>query len=203
MRNRAICFLALAIPIAFAAGQTAPGGQYSPTVSSTTLRYRYARAFEPIRKVDFANLYYFDGDGKNGDLFQLRHGGVKLKYAENGGEEVHLDHVYYFRSSTADQEAALVQPESFSYGGSSSQDCVLLVFQIDDGALVTTQKLRFDLQAEGTGVSFDQASNTLTVRARTADDSAHCCPKSVDMVTFAWIGKAFKEKSHRTIPIKK
>lgn len=204
MRIRAICFLALAISITFAAGQSVPGGQgYLPAVSSTTLRYRYTRAFESILKVDFANLYYYDGDGKTGNLFQLRHGGMKVKYAFEGGEEISLDHVYYFRSTTTDHEAALVQLGLLSYGGSSSQDCLLLVFQMDDGDLIETQELRFDLQAEGTGVDFDRNSNTLTVRARTADDSPHCCAKSIDVVKFVWTGKAFEEKTHRTIPIKK
>jgi hypothetical protein len=204
MRIRAICSLVLAISATFAAGQSVPGRlKYSPSVSSTALSYSYTGLFESIRKVDFANLYYFEGDGKTGNLFQLRHGGVKVKYPHFGGEEVHLDDVYYFRPSTTQPEAALVQLRLFSYGGSSSMDCVLLVFQIDEGGLLEMQELRFDLQAEGTGVDFDQNSNTLTVRARTADDSPHCCAKSIDLVTFSWTGKAFEEKSHRTIPIKK
>ena len=204
MRIHAICSLVLAITTTFAAGQSVPGGQgYSPAVSSTTLRNRYTGSFESIRKVDFANLYYFEGDGKTGNLFQLRHGSVKVKYAFGGGEEISLDHVYYFRSTTTDQEAALVRLGLLSYGGSSSQDCLLLVFQIDDGDLIETQELRFDLQAEGTGVDFDRNSDTLMVRARAADDSPHCCAKSIDVVKFVWTGKAFEEKSHRTIPIKK
>jgi hypothetical protein len=203
MRIQATCLLVLAISTTFAAGQSVPGGlEYSPSVSSIALRYWYIGSFESIRKVDFANLYYYDGNGKTGALFQLRQGDVQVKY-EIGGEEIHLDRVDYFRPSTTEPEAALVQLRWFSHGGSSSMDCLLLVFQIDEGSLVLTQELRFDLQAEGTGTDFDRASNTLTVRARSNDDTPHCCPKNIDVVTFAWTGKAFEEKTHRTIPIKK
>jgi len=203
MRLPAICLLVVAISPTFAAGQIAPNGlEYSSAVNSNTMRRWYVGLFESIRKVDFANLYYYDGDGKTGNLFQLRGGKVKAKY-KIGGEEISLDRVYYFRTGKGEPEAALVQLQLFSYGGSSSMDCVLLVFQIDEGSLVATQQLRFDLQAEGTGVDFDHTSNTLTVRARSNDDSPHCCAKSIDVVTFAWTGKAFEEKTHRAVPIKK
>jgi len=202
MRLQATCLLATAISTTFAAGQIAPGGlKYSPAVNSTALRCRYVGSFESIRKVDFVNLYYYDGDGKTGDLFQLRNGKVKVKYPI-GAEEITLDRVYYFRPSKAEPEAALVQLEWFSAGGSSSMDCVLYVFQLDEGSLVATQRLSFDLQAEGTGTDFARASNTLTVRARSNDDSAHCCPRSIDIVTFKWTGKKFTEVSDRTIPVK-
>jgi len=204
MRIRAAYLFVLAIFPTFAAGQLAPTGlEYSPAVNSTSMHYQYTGLFESIRKVDFANLYYYDGDGTTGDLFKLQRGNAKVKFPALGGEEITLEHVYYFHPSKDEPEAALVQLTWFSYGGSSSMDCLLLVFRIDDAGLVQTQQLRFDLQAKGAGADFDPGTNTLTVRARSNDDSSHCCPKSVDIVRFAWTGKTFEEKSHRTVPVKK
>ena len=80
-------------------------------------------------------------------------------------------------------------------------DGILQVFEVRQSDLFVSQQMSFDLQAPGTGVEFDPATRILTVRARTNDDSPHCCPKGVDVVTFRWDGKAFLEKTHRTIPV--
>lgn len=202
MRIQDICFHVLAIAAALAATQRMSGDtHYSPAVNSTSVNIEYIGSFKSIRDVDFANLYYYDGDGKSGEIFQLRRGSVAVEYPL-GGDEVNLDSVYYFQPGNAAPGSALVQLRRFSRGGSSGMDCVLYVFQIDESALVLTQKLRFDLQANGTCAKFDSASNTLTVRARTADDSPHCCAKSLDVVKLVWKGKVFEDNSHRTVPIK-
>ena len=82
-------------------------------------------------------------------------------------------------------------------------DGLLQVIEVENRRLVVNQQLTFDRQAPGTDADFDPKTATLTVRARSNDDSPHCCPKSIDVVTFRWDGKKFVEKSHRTIPVER
>jgi hypothetical protein len=77
-----------------------------------------------------------------------------------------------------------------------------LLFRIDGEGLVETQQLDFDMQAEGAGTDFDPATRILTIRARTNDDRAHCCPKSIDVVKFKWTGTRFAQFSDETVPVK-
>jgi hypothetical protein len=174
---------------------------YESTIHLMVVRHWYMESVHSIRKVDFANLRYYIGHGDDGDLFQLRHGKIAVKY-DFGFDQVTLDHVYHFYPGKTEPEAAVVDLTHLYGGGSSCFDGIVLVFQIDSGGLVVTQQLVYDHQAEGAGAEFDPPSGTLTIRARSNDDTPHCCPKNIDIVTFKWTGKGFEEQSHRTVPIK-
>ena len=201
MRTKAIHLLVLGISAILIATENSPGQiAYESSVQAKAVEHRYMDSIDSIQKLDFTNLQYFIGDCTSGELFQLRNGKAETRF-NFGFDKFSLEHVYYFRPGRTEHEAALVEIRHFYGGGSSSQDGLLLVFQIDDGGLVVTQQLVYDQQAKGTGTGFDSVTRILTVRARSNDDSAHCCPKSIDVVILKWNGKAFEEKSHRTLPV--
>jgi len=164
---------------------------YESSVQAKAVEQRYMALVESVRKVDFGNLYYYIGKGTTGDIVQLRNGKSEISF-RFGLDSFSLDRVYYFRPTRSAHEVAVVEIRHFYEGRSSSQDGVLLVFQIDDESLVITQQLVYDQQLKGTGTEFDPGTRTLIIHA-----SARCCPKSIDEVTFEWNGKAFEEKSHR------
>jgi hypothetical protein len=208
MRVQAHCLIVLVISARLAAGQVVPSGpEYSPWVSSSSARHRYLEPFASIRQVNFANLWYYIGDGETGELFQLQHGKFRNVYTvdgiNRGFDEVTLDHVDYFQPGKSEREGALVALTHSYGGGSSCTDGIVLVFQIEDGGLVVTQQLNYNRQADGTGTDFDPSTSILTIRARSRDDTPNCCPKSIDVVTFRWTGKELEEKSHRAVPIER
>src|SRR5262249_37512395 len=135
--------------------------------------------------------------------FQLRNG----KYSDEGpkglgGNEIELSTVKYFRAMKSGPEIALVEIYWTSWGGSSSQNCHLLIFRVDGEQLVETQQLDFDTQAAGTGTDLDFADGVLTIRARANDESPHCCPKLLDIVKFKWTGIRFSQISDQKVPVK-
>ena len=196
-----VCLLAV-MAVILSAEKGSPQEPYKPAVSVRSTQVTYLQRIESIRQVDFDNLWYYDQFGDQASSFRLRNGKFSTQ-GHFGGDDISLDHVYYFRPNATSGEWALVELTWTSFAGSSSSSGVLFVFHVDDfGTPVVTQQLDYDLQAEGTGMKFDLATCTLTVRARSRDDSAHCCPKSIGIVTFKWEGKAFQEKAHRTVPVK-
>jgi hypothetical protein len=201
MRTKATYLCVLAISLLLGAVEEFSGQSvFGPTVRVSTVEHWYGETVNSIRQIDFRNLWYYVKFGTRGHSFQLRNGEFKRE-SDFGGDEISLEHVYYFRLDKSEQERALVQIQCDSHGGSSGQAAVLQVFEVELEQLVMTQQLEYDLQARGTGTEFNPKTGVLTVRARTNDGSAHCCPKSVDIVTLRWSGKAFEERSHRTIPV--
>jgi hypothetical protein len=86
-------------------------------------------------------------------------------------------------------------------GGSCSNDELLFVFAVENGHTVITQELDFDVQAAGAGTWFNAASGKLTIKARSDDGSAHCCPQHIDVVSFRWSGDKFELEKSQTVPI--
>lgn len=198
MKRIFISFLSISTLLALP-GSSGSETPYKSAVIRRQVNVQYLGPFDSIRKVDFRNLTYlvkFDKDYS----FQIRDGAFNSR-TEYFLDDISLDHVYYFRNNSGNPERALVQLTWVSVSGSSGRDGILLVFQIDMGSLVQIQQMDYDLQAEGTGSEFDPVSGVLTIQARSNDDSAHCCPKSIDIVTLRWHDNGFKEESHRRVPL--
>jgi len=170
----------------------------APSVRVTSLAYKYAepRALRSIRDVDFRNLrvVVFDAEGKPAGRFPLRNGLLERSTVV-GGEDLDLGDVYYFKGAHNENEKALVELSWLSCGGSCSQSGYLLVFELRRGELFAIQQITYDLQAPGALDRFFPQSAVLTVLGRTADDSPHCCPKSLDEVTFDWTRNGFQVRS--------
>jgi hypothetical protein len=181
-------------------GEISGQSGFGKSVDAKALKLSYiSQPVDSIRKVDFKNLWYWFVHGTGGASFRLRDGKFEDK-SDFGGNEISLVRVYYFQLKDAEPEWALVQIAWSSGGGSSSDEGVLQVFKVEEEQLVMTQQFEYDLQAKGTGMDFNPKTGILIVRARTRDNTAHCCPKHIDIVTYRWNGKTFEEKTHQTIP---
>jgi hypothetical protein len=110
-------------------------------------------------------------------------------------DEVNLEAMYYFKGPHDTTERALVELGWLCEAGSSSNMAYLLVFEVRGGDLFATQQISYDLEAPGTLNRFYPDGGALVVLGRTADGSPHCCPKSLDEVTFDWNGKGFQVRS--------
>jgi len=195
-----VCALSISVFMATKCVEISGQSPDGTSVDVTAREIPYGKEpVDSIRKVDFKNFRYSVVEGETHSSFRLRDGKFKRRF-DVGGEEISLDHVFYFRGNSAGPEWALVQLDWISAVGSSTGEGVLQVFKFEDKVLFMTQQLTYDLHARGTGMDFNPKSGTLTVRARTNDDSPHCCPRSLDIVTYRWDGKSFKQKSHKRIP---
>jgi len=130
----------------------------------------------------------------NGDVIELRNG-VFRKDDEEARAKVELGDVWRFGSH------ALVSIDFLACGGSCSDDGLLFLFAIDQGHPVITQRFRYDAQIQGAGQSFDPASRRLTIKARSGDATAHCCPKHMDIATYRWAGDKFELEKSERVPV--
>ena len=181
--RRVVALVGFALMLANAADCT------SVIVTSPDVRYPIQAA--SVREVDFKNLSY--KLGKSNSWFQLRDGICTKEYGDgvrepHSMEEVSLYEVSYFDlDQKGKPQHALVVLNYLTIAGSSSEEGVIQVFGIRNDRLVMIQQFAYDRQAPGTGETFDRAAGVLTVTARTDDQSAHCCPKSIDIVSYRWI----------------
>ena len=204
-----ICVIALisgAAPPLMSAQRQAGSNLLKPSVQMTSLEYRYPnpRSLRSIRDVDFRNLRLvtFDATGKPDDQFALHNGRLKRRGAL-GSDDVDIGETYYFTAHHDTNERVLVEFSWLSCGGSCSDAAYLLVFEVRRGNLHKIQQITYDMQAPGTLDKFYPDTRVLIVLGRTSDDSPHCCPRSLDEVTFDWDGKAFQVKSLQRLLIEK
>ena len=131
---------------------------------------------------------------------QLSKGKYDHQEKADGFQSVSLDHVHCFDVQDGVPRYAVVE-STWSYGyGSSNNDCVVQVFTLRSGYPVVVQQFDFDCHALSTGSTFDSKSRKLTIRARTDDDSPHCCARTLDVVSYVWHDNKFKRRSFRRIP---
>ena len=195
MLRRCLLFTCFALTIAAAADD--------PSVIVTFPDIRYPIVATSVQEVDFNNLRYKMGN----HWFQLHNGIGSKEYGDGvreprSREDLSLDQSFYFdRDSKGIPQHALIVLTYTSIAGSSSEEGVIQVFGIRAGHPRATQQLDYDRQAPGTGSTFDPSTGLLTVTARTADDSAHCCPKHVDIACYRWNGNEFKLEQSRTVAL--
>jgi hypothetical protein len=98
-------------------------------------------------------------------------------------------------------EHALLATNWLNCGASCNSQEIVQVFELRDGNPVLVQQISFDSDAAGTGAIFDDNSLTLTVKGRSNEESPHCCPKSLDVVTYRWAGQQFVQSSYTRVPV--
>jgi hypothetical protein len=136
--------------------------------------------------------------GESSDSVELKNG----EFEQRGYLEyysVSLDHVFCFDHGGT--RHAVVETYWTSCGGPCLTSGVVQLFAILAGHPVITQQFVFDSQAIGTGVTFDQKPIILTITGRSDDGSGHCCPKSLDVVTYHWQGTKFVRQDYKRVPV--
>jgi hypothetical protein len=163
--------------------------------------YRYATRVSSIRDVDFENLTVFWRPGDKADRgAKLRNGVFKNRY-KNGYEGVNLDLLRFLDQPGDKAQRAVVDLAWQDCGGSCTDVGLVQVFELRSGFPTVVQEIEYDRHAPGTGVSFDSESKILTVTGRSADPSPNCCPKSVEVMRFEWVGNKFLLASSTSVPV--
>jgi hypothetical protein len=98
-------------------------------------------------------------------------------------------------------EHALLATDWVDCGASCNHHEIVQVFELRGSHPFLIQQIDFDSDATGTGATFDGNSLTLTVRGRSKEDSPHCCPKSLDVVTYRWERQKFVQSSYKRAPV--
>jgi hypothetical protein len=173
------------------------GGRNVPEEAWNHAEQLWASSNQGLTNLKFAEMEYeLDGGSV------LLHNGVFKQRDSNGFTDVRLEHVWQFDLQEGQPHHSLVFLDHVTGQASSLANGRLLVFGVRDGHPAVVQRLSFDRQAPGTGASFDIASGRLVVKARSDDDSPHCCPENLDIVTYQWGGEQFEQVSTRVEPIK-
>jgi hypothetical protein len=160
---------------------------------------RYSKKATSLQSVDFRNLSYKLG----GNTIALKGGALRLRYAGFGGINAQLEQTWLFDVQKGVPRHALISINVETYGGSSSPNGYVLLFEIRDGWLVATQEFAYNAQALGTGASFDVSGGKLTIIGRSDEDTPNCCPAHLDVATFAWSGDRFLPAGYTVIPATK
>ena len=163
------------------------------------------RVSKPNRVLELTTSSVCGVDFRNTSIFDEGRGSVPLSNGrykgEAGGlEEVNLNEIVCLERASAFEEHAMIIAEWTSCGGSCNSSGIVQVFELQGGHPVVTQQIDFDSHAKGTGAKFDKDSLTLTITGRSDDESPHCCPKSLDLVTYRWEGQQFEQRSYKRVP---
>lgn len=151
-------------------------------------------AINGVCGVDYLNAPVSDGE----DTVSLRAG----KYAER--EQFGESSVTVKLLSCLDRgvaEHALLATDWVACGASCNSHEIVQVFELRGAHPVVVQQVYFDSDARGTGATFDDRLLTLTVTGRSKEESPHCCPKSLDVVTYRWERKQFVQSSYKRAPV--
>jgi hypothetical protein len=95
-----------------------------------------------------------------------------------------------------------VSVDVVTFGGSSSPNGYVLLFEILNGHLVETQEFGYNAQAPGTGASFDTSTGKLMITGRSDDGTPNCCPKKLDVANFLWNASRFETLGYRAEPVR-
>ncbi len=174
--------------------------QQSPTSSSPAVKVSFPNTLhkvqaEDICAVDFHNIRLIRGAKW---AVQLNKGEYDHQ-DDSGFESVSLDDVHCLEGQGSLRYAVVESKWTYG-GGSSNSDCVVQVFALRSGYPVVVQQFDFDCHALSTGSKFDRKSKKLTIRARTDDDSPHCCATSLDVVSYVWQDDNFERESFHRVP---
>jgi hypothetical protein len=189
-----LALLALGANLAYA--QPRPVAARVPAVQILHPNTVYKAAIQSLKAVDFANMEYTFGR----DTVVLKSGSFEHK-EDFSSESFRLLQSWLFDIQTGQPGHALVFLDHSASGGSSSDEGLLLVLAVKGGHLAVAQQLTYDRQVTGEGVTFVPATGILTIKARSNDNSPHCCPKNLDVATFAWTPRGFTQTSVRTVPL--
>lgn len=179
-------------PLQFANAQTGAVQVWDDSVD-------YPYKAESLRSVDFKNMRYNLGD----ETVTLRNGLFDRKYKPFGGIHAEIEDTWLFDEKDGVPRHALVSIYVLTYGGSSSPNGYVLLFEMRGGQLVCTQQFVYDAQAPRTGASFIASKGELTITGRSNENTPNCCPAHVDVITFVRKGEKFEPTSYKVEPVSK
>lgn len=193
-------FLGLAVLLA---GAPSPP-RASSAVAMVEPDYGYSQPIDSLRQLDFRNFDFviFDVNGQPARRVSLENGEYHERQEERG-IDLTLGAVEYFGigrlSVKREPSYALLTLHEVDLGGSPADASIVQVMKMEKHHLYIVQQFSFDRQAPGAGVSFDEKTGRLVIRARTNDDSPACCPRSLEVVSFHWNGRQFTQESAQTL----
>ena len=170
--------------------------QTRPSIDVLNLNYRYRRAFSTLQAVDHSNFDYnlFSNTGERLLLAEVRNGKYDSRPSQPYGSDwVRLEWVQFVGSY------AVVALSWVSTSGSSSDYGVVQVFALRHEHPVVVQQLMFNARGCGSRSTFDVAARKLTIKG--VHGWEHCCPTTLDTVTYSWTGSSFTQQTVESIPI--
>ena len=159
---------------------------------STPNRVLELTASNSVCGVDYLNAPVSDGE----DTVSLRAGKYE-KHEQFGESSVKVKFLSCLDRGVA--EHALLATDWVSCGGSCNSHEIVQVFELRGAHPVLVQQIYFDSDARGTGATFDDRLLTLTITGRSNEESPHCCPRSLDVITYRWEGQRFVQRGYRRI----
>jgi hypothetical protein len=157
---------------------------------STPNRVLELSASNSVCGVDYLNAPVSDGE----DTVSLRAGKYE-KHEQFGESSVKVKFLSCLDRGVA--EHALLATDWVSCGGSCNSHEIVQVFGLRGAHPVLVQQIYFDSDATGTGATFDDRLQTLTITGRSNEESPHCCPRSLDVITYRWEGQEFVQRGYR------
>lgn len=182
-----------AAPVTDSIGSTLPS---TPAVTVLSPNRVLEETVPSVCGIDFNNSQIVQGDSS----VQLANGAYE-KRNDVGTESVSLKNVFCLHESTNQTEHAVVATDWTGCGASCHSSGAVQIFALRDNRPVLTQELDFDSNALGSGATFDDKSQTLTISGRSTEESPDCCPKSLDVVTYRWEGQQFVQTSYKRVPV--
>jgi hypothetical protein len=170
--------------------------QDSPNYQISHPNYQYSMNVSSLRDIDFKNFENLTEYWRNnhaGSSVRLVDGKFSQRYPQGGGEDVTLDLVRLIDGG----QYAVIDILWKSCGGSCSEDGLVQVFALNAGHPTVIEQVSYDRHAPKTGVELDWESRMLIVAGRSSEPSPNCCPKSLDVMSFAWDGASFTFKNNK------
>lgn len=170
--------------------------------------FQYEKTISSLRAIDFRNVEYrfFVEDDATGEIrpeFTARlhngkfHRDERSNGVYTGSDDIGFDWVQFI---TGPQQYAVVSLWWTSVGGSSSPSEVIEVFGFEHQHPTVVQEIMFNVRGcSAARATFNAANNTLRVVA--VHGWEHCCPKTLDVVTYKWSGSSFSQMTAKTAPM--
>jgi hypothetical protein len=184
------------------ASANGPSGkkELQPTIEVVALQHTYKTvAGRSLNLIDFRNfrVHIFDAKTRR-PIFsaKLRDGKYESKWTlEKGSDSLRLD---WARLIGEKSRFAVILLSWETTGASTSDFGVVQVFTMRNPHPVVVQKILFKERGCGASAKLSNPPVSLTISG--VHGWEHCCPKSLDVVTFSWDG-LFRLQHHRRVPL--
>lgn len=177
------------------------GAEAEPTLEVVMPQHVCAATTESLRSLDFRNLQFhvFDKSGKSILTAKLRNGKYQSKWTfEQGSDWLRLDSARFMGGHS---EFAVVSLSWVITGASASDFGLVQVFALHEKHPVVVQQILFNVRGCGRSARISERTGALTIKG--VHGWEHCCPKTLDVVTFRWTGSLFKRLSYESLPLPK
>src|SRR5271165_1766076 len=155
--------------------------------------YQHDSTVARLAKVELQNSPFviFDTDNKPELTGTLQNGNFERVYGEHhAGERVHMEGVYEISSSDSKAPVALLTLNYLSGAGSSSEEGIGQVVQLQNSHPVVLQQIAYNMRGSSdAGYAFNSRTGILTIKG--VHGWEHCCPTTLDVGTYKWNGSRF------------